>query len=358
MEQRRTTALCVVLELVTRGACLHRLFDTQFSKAKDVNPQMRRLWFGISVTTTLVLLIVSCCTTRESSLFRLVPVESCAVMSLDWSSIRSDSELRRIIRAEQLEALLSELHVDSESVKTAVVFSALDNQALSGLLLRGSFDSKEISGELKDSGWVEHSLEGHKVYVKAADYVAMLSTKTLFAGTRDGALAVFRAADQTKESIVASDAYKKINNTISANRSPVKAFLFIPQGTLDMADAALTATSFALSLFNLGGIGQLLQAVNVARAFGFSLEKGAGEIYPVELCVLMRDEESAAFVNGSLNALKTISELAASDNRDRESQRAIRQMSIVRKKEVLAVKMEIPATSLFPSSMVSKGLKN
>ena len=353
MEQRWTGALCVLLELVTRGACL-----SQLSVAKGVNVQMRRFRFEISVMITLVLLFVSCCTTRESSLFRLVPVESCAIMSIDWSAIRTDSELRKVMRADQLDALLRQLHVESESVNTIVVFSALGGNALSGLLLRGSFDSKAVAGELKNSGWTENSLQGHKVYVKAADYVAMPSSRTLFAGTRDGALAVFRAVDDAKESVVASDVYKKINAVISTNRAPVKAFLFIPQGTLDMADAALTATSIALSLFNLGGVGQLLQAVNVARGFAFSLSKGGGEMYPVELCVLMRDEESAVFVNGSLNALKTISDLAALDNHDRESLRAMRQMSIVRKKEVLAVKVEIPGTVLFPPSRTNQGLDN
>lgn len=298
----------------------------------------------------LVLLIVSCCTTRELSLFRLVPVESCAIMSVDWSSLNDDSELRGVIKGDHFDAMLRELGLDSESVKTMVVFSALDGQAMSGLLLRGSFDSKKIARDLKKSGWTEDSLKGNKVYLKAADYVAMPSSKTLFAGTRDGALAVFRAADNSKESIVASDAYKKINAVISKNPTPVRAFLLIPQGTLDMADAALTATSFALSVFNLGGIGQLLQAVNVARGFGFSLDQNAGEMYPVELCVLMRDEQSAVFVSGSLNALKTVSELAATDIRDREQLRAIRQMRIVRRGEVLAVKMEIPGAALFPPS--------
>jgi hypothetical protein len=310
------------------------------------------------VTITLVLLIVSCCTTRESSLFRLVPVESCAIMSIDWSSIKDDSELSRVVNGGQFDALLRELGVESNSVNTMAVFSALDGQAMSGLLLRGSFDSKQIAGRLKESGWTENSLEGHKVYAKAADYVAMPSPKTLFAGTREGALAVFRAADNSRESIVASDAYKRINAVISTNRTPVKAFLLIPQGTLDMADAALTATSVALSLFNLGGIGQLLEAVNVARGFGFSLDQSAGDMYPVELCVLMRDEQSAVFVSGSLNALKTISELAATDNRGREQLRAIRQMSIVRKQEVLAVKMEIPGAALFPPSRANMGLNN
>lgn len=305
-----------------------------------------------------MLLVTSCCTTGESSLFRLVPLESCAVISIDWKSIKTDRELRRVFRGDQFDALLRQLGIDENTLNTVAVFSGLDSQAVSGLLLRGDFASKNIAGQLKDSGWIESSLDGHKVYVKAADYVAMPSSKTLFAGTREGASAVFRAANAAKESIVTSDAYKKINGAISTNRTPVKAFLLISQGTLDMADAALTATSIALSLFNLGGIGQLLQAVNVARGFGFSLEKGAHEMYPVELCILMRDEEAAVFVSGSLNALKTISELAASDNRDRESLRAMRAMSIVRKHEVLAVKMEIPGVALFPPTSANTGLNN
>jgi len=88
--------------------------------------------------------------------------------------------------------------------------------------------------------------------------------------------------------------------------------------------------------------------VNVARGFAVTVDSGTHETYPVELCVLMRDEDSAKFVSGSLNAMKTISELASSDVREQESLRALRQMSIVRKQEVLAVKMEIPGSALFP----------
>ena len=355
MEQRWSGPLCLVLGLATRGACLFESLHTQFSLAKDVIVHMRRLRLGISVTVTLVLLVVSCCSTRESSLLRLVPAESCAIMSIDWPSLKDESELKRVIKSDHFDALLRELALDSESIKTMVVFSAIDGVAMSGLLLRGSFDSKEIARELKETGWTENKLKGHKVYMKAADYVAMLSGQTLFAGTRDGALAVFRASDNSEESIVESDAYQKINAVISKNRSPVKTFLLIPQGTLDMADAALAATSFALSIFDLGGIGQLLQAVTAARGFGFSLDQRTGDMYPVELCVLMRDEQSAVFVSGSLNALKTVSELAATDTRDLEQLRAIRQMRVVRKQEVLAVKMEIPRAALFPPNSTNTG---
>lgn len=314
----------------------------------DVKKLRTKRRLAASTALTLALLVGSSCLGGDSSLMRLVPIESCAILILNWSSIRADGELRRVLKGDEFEALLQRLGIESESIKTVTVFSAINSQSSSGLLLRGSFDRKAVVAELKDNGWSEASIEGHKVYVNAADYIAILSSNTLFAGTREGAVGVFRAADDSKESILASEAYKRINDALSTKAQPVKAFLLIPQGTLDMADAALTATSIALSFFNLGGVGQLLRAVNVAKGFAFSVASGKQEKYPVELCVLLRDEDTAALVNGSLNAMKAVSELAASDTRDQESVRALRQMTIVRKHEVLAVKMEIPGRALFP----------
>ena len=296
----------------------------------------------------MVLLIGSSCSIRESSLMRLVPIKSCAIMTIDWASVRTGGELRRVLKGDEFEAVLRRLGIDSALVKTVVDFSAADSRTTSGLLLRGSFDRKQIGTELKNRGWSEASLEGHKVYVHAADYVAMPASNTLFAGTREGVLTMFRAADDVKESILASEAYKKINAALSTKGQPVKAFLLIQQGTLDMADAALAATSVALSFFNLGGIGQVLRAVNLARGFAFTLDSGSQERYPVELCVLLRDEDTAALVSGSLNAMRAVSELASTENRDQESVRALRQMTFVRKHEVLAVRMEIPGSALFP----------
>lgn len=269
-------------------------------------------------------------------------------MTFDWATLRSGGELRRLLKGDEFEALLRHLRIDSESVKTATVFSSLNSRTNSGLLLRGSFDRKAIVSDLKANGWHEESLEGHKVYVNTGEYVAMPASNTLFAGTREGAAGVFRAVEDSKESVTTSPVYKKISTAMTTKGRPVQAFLLIPQGTLDMAEAALSATSIALSLFNLGGVGELLKAANVARGFALTVETRKQETYPVELCVLLRDEDSATFVSGSLNAMKTISELASSNNRERENLRALRDMTIVRKHEVLAVKMEIPGTVLFP----------
>src|ERR1041385_2404722 len=158
----------------------------------------------------MVLLIGSSCSIRESSLMRLVPIKSCAIMTIDWASVRTGGELRRVLKGDEFEAVLRRLGIDSALVKTVVDFSAADSRTTSGLLLRGSFDRKQIGTELKNR-WSEASLEGHKVYVHAADYVAMPASNTLFAGTREGVLTMFRAADDVKESILASEAFKKIN---------------------------------------------------------------------------------------------------------------------------------------------------
>lgn len=305
-------------------------------------------WLPRLFVCTVILVMIGACSGGEISLMRLVPLESCAVMILDWSSLRHDPDLRRVIKGDAFETLLGRLGINGDSVDTVVVFSSIDGHTTSGLLLRGSFNRKKVIADLKQSGWKENSLQDHTVYLNGADCIAALGRNTLFAGTHDGALAVFRAEKSIRESIVASPAFKKINDGISTNGKPVRVLLLIPQGTLDMADAALTATSVVLSLFQLGGIGQLLKAVNVASGFAFSLDHNSYDEYPVELCVLMRDEEAAVFVNGSLNAMKTISELAAADKRDLESLRALQKMRVDRKGEVLRLKMEIPATALFP----------
>ena len=247
-------------------------------------------FFSVSAAIALLLLSSSSCSVRDSSSMRLVPIESCAVMTIDWATLRTGGELKRALKGAEFEALLRHLQIDGEAVNTVTIFSSIDSRN-AGLLLRGSF-GKEIATNLKSNGWREESLEGHKVYVNAADYVALPANNTLFAGTRDGAVGVFRAAEDAKESVVASDTYKRINAALTKKGQPLRAFLLIPQGTLDMADAALTATSVALSLFNLGGVGELLKAVNVARGFAVTVDSGTHEKYPVELCVLMRDEDA------------------------------------------------------------------
>lgn len=211
----------------------------------------------IALAGCLLALVFNSCGDSNASLVRLVPQESCALLSVDWRVTKKDGEFRRLFKAKELEASLQRVGISDESIRTLIVFTGVDSHTLSGLLLRGDFDAKDVQAQLKTYGWNEESLEGNKVYVRLPEYIALPSSRTFFVGTRDAALGVFRARNNAPESILSSPAYKRLDSGMSSsNGKPVKAFLLIPQGTLDMADTALTTTSFALSFLNLGGIGQ------------------------------------------------------------------------------------------------------
>lgn len=323
------------------------LFSTLVMVGRTKKGRLVRTVAGC-LSLSWVLLSFMACSGRDPSIIDLVPLDSCAVLVVDWSAVRNDVELKRLFKGDQLEPILQHLAIESSTVKTLVVFSSMNSQVKSGMLLRGSFDKQKQVLALKARGWREESIDGHKVYVNGNEYAAMPYSTGLFAGTREAAAAVFRTLTDSQESFRTSRSYQKISAAMTTRNNPVKAFLVIPDGTLDMADAALEATAFALSLFDLGGVGTLLKQINVASGFGLSLAHGSNQIYPVEMCVLMRDEKSAVFLNGSLNAMKRLSTMASGNNRDQEALRALQSMTITRKEEVLAIKVSMPQAVLFP----------
>jgi len=226
----------------------------------------------------------------------------------------------------------------------------MNSRAKAGMLLRGSFDRQKQIASLKARGWRDESVDGHKVYVNGNDYAAIPQSDIFFAGTREAATAVFNTLNNTRESFSSSSSYKKISAGLTSKNEPIKAFLVIPQGSLDMADAALEATSVALSLFDLGGVGAVLKQMNIASGFGLSLGRGSNQMYPVEMCVLMRDEKAAALVSGSLNLLKGFSTAASNSNGDEQARQALHNMSITRVREVLSIRMTVPQAVLMPPS--------
>lgn len=295
----------------------------------------------------LVLLCLCGCSGNQKTLIELVPVDSCAVVVIEWSKVSTDVDLKRVFNGEQLESVLQQLGVDGSEVKSIAVFSGINSQATAGMLLRGALNKQTQISALEMRGWREEPGDGHQLFVKGRDYAAFPLGNTLFAGTHDGALAVFHALDDRNFSFSSSPSYKKILDGMTTRSNPIRAFLVIPQGTLDMADAALQATSFALSLFDLGTIGALVKQMNVASGFGLSLGFGVEQMYPVEMCVLMRDEKAAAFISGSLNLLKSFSGPAATNARDAQ---ALRDLSVTRHGEVLSLKLKVPQTALLPLS--------
>ena len=125
--------------------------------------------------------------------------------------------------------------------------------------MRGSFDKQSQIAVLRSKGWHDESVGGQKVLARGTECIAFLRSSVIFAGARDVVERVFQVSKNPSESFAASAPYRRLNASLTKRTVPVKAFLVVPEGTLDVADAALAATAFALSLLDLDGIGAVLK---------------------------------------------------------------------------------------------------
>jgi hypothetical protein len=304
---------------------------------------MLKINFLLSLGICCVLMLVgSNCSRRETGLLDSVPSGSAAILIVNWSSVKNDNDLKLLINGNEFEEQLRHFNVESTEVNEFAVFS--DTSAKVGLLVRGKFDRRQVAERLKSSGWNEDSVEGTKIYASGSDYAALPQSGVLIAGTREGVLAALQTARNSRLSVQNASSFKKIKASMSNGKSPVTAFLIAPEGTLEMADAALSVTASAMSLFDLGGIGDILKKMNIAGGAGFTISQGStNQKYAVNLCILMRDEQSALVAAGALNMMKTLSAIAKTNDAAN-----LQNFDFTRQEKVLSIEMEMPSQALMP----------
>jgi len=299
------------------------------------------LFFGICC---ILLFGGNSCSRRETGLLDSVPSDSTALLIVNWSSVKNDNDLKLLFTGNEFEAQTRRFGVESAEVSEFVVFS--DNGTKAALLMRGKFDRREVVERLKSDGWSEESNDGTKIYASGDDYAALPQNGVLIAGTRRGVSAALQTAKNSSESIQNAVAFKKIKASMTGSKSPVTAFLIAPEGTLEMADAALSVTAGAMSLFGLGAIGDILQKMNIAEGAGFTVAHGSkSQKYAVNLCVLMRDEKSALVAAGALNMMKSLSGMVKTNDAEN-----LQDFDFTRKEKVLSIKMEMPREALMPAN--------
>lgn len=294
-----------------------------------------------------IVLTAGNCSQRDAGLLDFVPSDSTAILIADWSAVRNDNDLKSMVNGNKFEEQMRHFGIESGAVKEFTVFGAVNSQIKSALLLRGSFDRRKITEHLRSGGWNESSASGHKIYAIGNNYAALPASGVFIAGTREGVLAALHASENPRDSIQSAPSFKKIRTSMQKIKSPVAAFLIASEGTLETADAALSLTAGAMSLFGLGEIGAILKKLNVAGGAGFTVAHGSdSRQYAVNLCVLMRDEKTASLAAGTLNVMKNLSSMAATSS-DAEK---LRSFDISRQEKVISIKMEMPREMMQPPS--------
>jgi hypothetical protein len=282
----------------------------------------------------------------RQSLFGLVPSSSFAVLTVDWQKVRNDGELKKVAKGAELESVLHELGVASESVSNIAVFSDGQKSAegRTGMIAKGRFNSKDITqGLINSKKWKQDTIDGRRAYVNSADDACLLflDSQVFVVSTRAGVAAVIEAAARPEMRFTSSRAYKTLVGRFESNQYPILMMLAFPQNSQDMANAALQISSTVMDIAGIGPLGQLLTKIGFAQGLGCAISRN-NDSFPVEVFAVMKDEEAAQFVSGGLNLLKNLAAMAPTNNQSQQQDTAVRSlqsMSITRSREVLSIRM-------------------
>jgi len=316
--------------------------------------QMRRLF--IIALVCINLLSFTGCSRRGSgqSLTRFIPVDSFAVLLVNWTVASKDEQLNKIVKGREIEKILAELNIQSDAIAELAMFS--DGQSStagnSGMLLRGSYKSHDVTEGLKNKGWTEQVSEGSKFYMNPTDNTCLsaLNSNLIVFGTRAGVEAAIRATASPRTSFAANNSYKKLTSNLTGRQEtyPVLMMVAFSQSSQDKAETALQVTSILTDLAGIGILGELLNKIGYMRGLACTISRKDNS-FPVEFVAIMKDESSATFVSGALNLLKDLIGIAPQGSlppSDQEMVQNLKSISIQRKREVLSIRAVLAARAL------------
>lgn len=307
---------------------------------------LSRKFLSFFACCAFILSVAACSgSNSQRNLLNYVPSSSYAVLAVNWKTVRKDPDLTRISKGANVEKLFAQLGVDEETVIEFVVFGGPGGSAnaSNGLIAKGSFNSDDIVKELKNRGWTEQDFEGRRVYVNPRD-ASWLTTfdKNLFVlGTESGLKDAIGAKAKSENRFTSNPAYKSLSSRFEGKQYPILMMAALPQASQDMANAAVQITSTVMDLAGVGPLGDLLNKIGYAQGLGCAISH-KDDSFPVAVSAVMKDEESAKLVSGTLNLLKNLGGMANKNyasQTDADAARALQTMSIDRSQEVVSIKM-------------------
>jgi hypothetical protein len=315
-----------------------------------VGERMNR--FVIPVWCALMLSMSACTSTgNPRTLFSYIPSTSYAVLAVNWTAVSKDPDLKRISKGAEVEKLFEQLGVDGETVSEFAVFGDSGGpKASKGLIAKGSFNSYEIIRELEVRGWIEQDFEGQRIYVNPGDasWLTTLDKNLFVLGTESGVKAAIGAKTKTENRFTSNPAYKALSSHFEGKQYPILMMVALPQGSQDMANAAVLLTATAMDLAGVGPLGDLLSKIGYAKGLGCAIWH-KGESFPVAVSAVMKDDESAKLVAGALDMLRKLGGIISKNyapHTDANAARAIQTMSVERNGEVVSVKMTMSRRDL------------
>lgn len=316
--------------------------------SKAPNPKFRSLFASLF----FILFLTACSgSNSQGALLNYVPSSSYAVLAVNWKVVSMDVDLKRISKGADIARLFGQIGVAEGTVSEFAVFGepGASAQASAGVIVRGTFASNDIVKGLPDRGWRQQDFEGQRIYVNPKDgsWLTTFDKNLFVVGTQSGVSEVIEAREKSAQRFTSSPAYKTLSAHFEAKQYPIVMMVAFPQASQDMANAAIQISSTVMDLAGVGPLGELLSKIGYARGLGCAISH-KGDEFPVAVSAVMKDEESAKFVSGAVNLIRSVGGMVSKNyaQSDPDASRAIQTMSVERNREVVSIKMTMSRRDL------------
>lgn len=282
---------------------------------------------------------------RNGNLLASIPSNSVIVARIRWKEVCEDNRLRRFINADQFQNAFRNVSISSDEVTEFVVFSDARNlnDPDQGIILQGSFNARNVVGRLRERGWTENAERGYSLYSDAANrsHLVLLKSGLLAFGTRSAVLDAIGVELIPRKSLASSRDFTRLVSRFGAGARPISAMLCLPGAYQYAGNLTLKVISVALRIGGLGPVGRVLETIGLARGMGCSISR-TGDLYPVELVAIMKDQSAAGYVSSGLNLLKGASSLLPTGSmtrEDRETAHVFQSMSVNTQGATLSIRI-------------------
>lgn len=302
----------------------------------------------------LLLLLVSCqpSSSKLKVPLQWIPGQAVAVLIIDWPQAAADEKLMRIVNGNQLKQTLDSLHINSAAIEQVIVFSNLhENSQTEGIIISGSFKTNDLIKYLSAKQWQQLQYRKHLVYQQpGSDFciAPIRSPRSILLGSKSTVEQTIDAKLNLQPGLAEIEPFNRLFRNTYNKRAPVSMVVAFPQNFQDIGNAALNISSSLLDLAGLSPLAKLLDAVGFARGIGFSIFHKQNA-YPVELMGIMRNEETAANIAGTINLLKGLTALVPQKNlsfSEREAMESFKTLSVKRDKDILSITLIMRSADL------------
>jgi len=289
---------------------------------------------------------------RNLSPVSVVPDKSVAVIRVNWTQVRNNEKLKRIVNGDNFAKIENEIGLNDSKVTEWVIFSDIKPTSSAGLgiIIAGSFTSQTVIQNAKTKSWTAERIGTSVVYVNPVDNSVLLPIRNglVAYGSRAGIEKLQTGLSRPQKNLISKPPFNQTWAELNAARQPIAFMIGIPQGYERIAGIGYKIAAKLMNLASFGIIGTVMETIGLVRCVGFAIAHRE-RVFPTNLVAMMEDEGTAWLTSGAVNLLKKAPSAIGVRPKTEEERKMLESMQTLSASyegSLLSVKFDMPESAL------------